>query len=283
MPEIQASTGSLQQRCYIALMSNDPKEKCALTAELADWFDSTYLANPIELDQSTSAIKHQTAQIINTPGRPRKPDLVLPKLLKKRGLGTQPGRNHLMHAVAHIEFNAINLALDAVYRFANQPIQFYADWLRVAKEEAKHFSLVCEYLYTHNIQYGDYPAHDGLWDMCLRTNDNVLARMALVPRVLEARGLDVTPGLIAKLEQAKDFQAAEVLQIIYNEEIDHVRIGSDWFIFHCKQQNQEPKTTFLDCVEKYLHGELRGPFNLTARQKAGFSKAELDYLSKNYG
>jgi len=262
---------SLQLRCYEAIMSQSLHEKCDLTDQLFEDFH-----------QNKLAIDHQEPLPINSPGRPAKPELVLPKKLKKRGIASQLGRNHLMHAVAHIEFNAINLALDAAYRFADQPIQFYADWLRVAKEEAMHFQMVCEYLNHNDIAYGDFPAHDGLWDMCVRTDDNVLARMALVPRVLEARGLDVTPSMIEKLIQANDNKAAAVLERIYQDEIDHVRIGSDWFIYHCQQQKRDPQSTFLDCVEKYLHGELRGPFNLTARQKAGFTQSELAYLSANY-
>ena len=262
---------SLQKACYATLMLADPKEKCEQVKLLHD----TFLYGELAID-------HQTAEPISAPGRPEKPELVLPKLLKKRGIGSQHGRNHLMHAVAHIEFNAINLALDAVYRFADQPEQYYADWLSVAAEEATHFKLVCNYLSSNNVHYGDYPAHDGLWDMCIRTSNNVLARMALVPRVLEARGLDVTPTLIEKLTNAGDLAAADVLKIIYKDEIDHVRIGSDWFVFHCQQQKKEPQETFLHCVENYLHGELRGPFNLTARQKAGFTATELAYLNKHY-
>ena len=262
---------SLQQACYDALMEQHVENKCSLVHALYSDFQQEIL----ELD-------HKIAQKINEPGRPDLPELVLPKLLKKRGIGSQHGRNHLMHAIAHIEFNAINLALDAAYRFAEQPQQFYNDWLRVAAEEATHFDLVCDYLAAQGVHYGDYPAHDGLWDMCTRTADNVLARMALVPRVLEARGLDVTPTLIDKLTNAHDFAAVKVLKIIYDDEIDHVRIGSDWFVYHCQQQNREPQETFLDCVENYLHGELRGPFNLTARQQAGFTETELAYLNKHY-
>ena len=262
---------SLQQACYDALMERHAEQKCSLVHALYS-----------EFQQETLKPDHKIALEIIEPGRPDKPELVLPKFLKKRGIGSQHGRNHLMHAVAHIEFNAINLALDAAYRFKEQPYQFYADWLRVAAEEATHFSLVCDYLKAQGVNYGDFPAHDGLWDMCIRTADNVLSRMALVPRVLEARGLDVTPTLIDKLINANDLAAADVLKVIYNDEIDHVRIGSDWFVFHCKQQNLEPQKTFLDCVETYLHGELRGPFNLTARQQAGFTETELAYLNKNY-
>ena len=271
MTSIVHPTQSLQKACYQALMAQDPTEKCKLTLALSQKFNQNFL----EID-------HKPPEQISVPGRPKKPKLVLPKHLKKRGIATQTGRNHLMHAVAHIEFNAINLALDAVYRFANQPRQFYVEWLRVAEEEAKHFKLVSQYLKSNSIAYGDFPAHDGLWDMCLRTSEDILARMALVPRVLEARGLDVTPSLIEKLIQAKDDKAADVLQLIYEEEIDHVRIGSDWFVYHCHQRKLEPKNTFLYYVKKYLHGELRGPFNLTARQKAGFTEVELKYLQDHY-
>jgi len=262
---------SLQLLCYSALMEVQPDKKCQLVDEL----EKAYKKNEL-------SIEHTSPEKILTPGRPSKPELVLPKFLKKRGIAKQSGRNHLMHAVAHIEFNAINLALDAVYRFADQPADYYRDWLRVAAEEAKHFGLVCDYLAKHGVTYGDFPAHDGLWDMCVRTQHNILARMALVPRVLEARGLDVTPSLIEKLKQAGDKDAVAVLELIYAEEVEHVRIGSDWFVFQCKQQALEPEKTFLDCVEKYLHGELRGPFNLTARQKAGFTVTELAYLTKHY-
>ena len=262
---------SLQQACYDALMEENPLDKCNQAQHLHQQM----------LDHAI-AIKHKTPKEIRQPGRPDKPELVLPKHLHKRGIGKQPGRNHLMHAVAHIEFNAINLALDAAYRFADQPMQFYCDWVRVASEEAKHFGLVCDYLAKHNVFYGDFPAHDGLWDMCVRTQDSVLSRMALVPRVLEARGLDVTPSIIEKLSAVGDTDAISVLEVIFNDEIDHVRIGSDWFIYHCKKQALEPQSTFLECIEKYLHGELRGPFNLTARQKAGFTNSELAYLKQNY-
>ncbi len=262
---------SLQQSCYDALMETNPQNKCAITQHLHE-----------QMQKHALSIDHKAALKNIQPGRPEKPELVLPKQLHKRGIGKQSGRNHLMHAVAHIEFNAINLALDAAYRFAGQPRQFYSDWIRVASEEAKHFGLVCHYLEKHNIDYGDFPAHDGLWDMCVRTQDNVLSRMALVPRVLEARGLDVTPSIIEKLSAVGDSDAVHVLEIIFNDEIDHVRIGSDWFVYHCKQQALEPQATFLDCVKKHLHGELRGPFNLTARQKAGFTDSELAYLEQNY-
>ena len=264
-------SNSLQQACYDALMECSAEKKCSLVQALYSDFQ-----------QGNLKLDHKEPRDIIEPGKPEKPELVLPKFLKKRGIGSQHGRNHLMHAVAHIEFNAINLALDAVYRFSDQPHQYYADWLRVAFEEAKHFGLVCDYLAAQGVHYGDYPAHDGLWDMCIRTADDVLARMALVPRVLEARGLDVTPALIDKLCNANDHDAVKVLEVIYADEIGHVRIGSDWFVHHCQRRNLEPQDTFLHCVETHLHGELRGPFNLTARQKAGFTESELAYLNQHY-
>ena len=264
-------TESLQDACHDALMTCSPEQKCLAVQNVHD-----------QLKSRSLVIQHENPKLINQPGRPEEPTLVAPRLLAKRGIASQQGRNRLMHAVAHIEFNAINLALDAAYRFASQPEQFYLDWVRVAAEEAKHFQLITAYLNDNGVSYGDMPAHDGLWDMCKRTSHDLIARMALVPRVLEARGLDVTPGIIKKLEHVKDQQAVAILQVIYQDEIDHVRIGSHWFVYQCQQQSLEPETTFLHCVEQYLHGELRGSFNLTARQTAGFTQSELAYLQKHY-
>ena len=260
---------SLREGSYAALMENDPPLKCQLVAEL----------HQRSFDQASLAPSSINDVIV--PGRPEKPELVTPKLVKKRGLTTQLGRNHLMHALAHIEFNAINLALDAIYRFSDQPNQFYLDWLSVAADEARHFLLVCNYL-QHDIEYGDFPAHDGLWDMCRRTSNHVVDRMALVPRVLEARGLDVSPALIEKLKNQHDNAAAEVINTIYHDEIEHVRIGSKWFNHQCEQQNLDPQKTFFKCIEKHLYGDLRGPFNLPARQQAGFSEIELENIINKY-
>ena len=183
-----------------------------------------------------------------------------------------------MHAIAHIEFNAINLALDAAYRFRNQPDEYYSDWIGVAADEARHFLLIQGYLNQHNCDYGDYPAHNGLWDMAVRTQHDVIARMALVPRVMEARGLDVTPQIIERLARVKDHDAVKILQTIYNDEIEHVKIGSRWFYYQCDQNDRDPKTTFLEMIDLHLHGELKGPFNFEARLLAGFNDQELDYL-----
>jgi len=212
-------------------------------------------------------------------GRPEFPRLVHPRELPRRGFGTQKGRITMMHAVAHIEFNAINLALDAVHRFRHMPCEYYRDWLRVADEEARHFSMVRGYLREYNHDYGDFDAHNGLWEMAEKTAADVLERMALVPRVLEARGLDVTPGIIEKLKQAEDAEAVAILEIIYREEIGHVKIGTHWFRYVCESRGLEPVATFSQLLRKHFPNGLHGPFNMDARNQAGFSETEMRYLT----
>lgn len=265
---------SLRDSSYAALMESDPQRKCLLVAKISN----TQQQQPFDRPSFPPSSIHD----VTTPGRPKSPELVAPKFVKKRGISTQLGRNYLMHALAHIEFNAINLALDAIYRFSDQPDDFYLDWLNVAADEARHFSLVCDYLKTHNTAYGDFPAHDGLWDMCRRTANDIVDRMALVPRVLEARGLDVSPALIEKLKHQQDHAAVEVVNTIYHDEIEHVRIGSKWFNYHCEKRQLDPQKTFLNCIEKHLHGDLRGPFNLEARHAAGFSANEMENILNKY-
>ena len=185
-----------------------------------------------------------------------------------------------MHSFAHIEFNAINLALDAAYRFQQMPQKFTIDWLKVAKEEAHHFSLINAYLKDHDIEYGDFPAHNGLWDMAFKTSHDVLHRMALVPRVMEARGLDVTPKMITRFEQSGDFQAAEIMQVIYHDEIGHVRIGNYWYQHLCTERKLDSRQTFRDLIDLYFQGKVRGPFNWSARLEAGFTETELQMLEQ---
>lgn len=215
---------------------------------------------------------------IGEPGRPERPLLVSPRSLAQRGLGTDAGRAALVHAVAHIEFNAINLAWDAVYRFRGMPPAFYADWVAVARDEARHFSLLTQRLAGFGLAYGDLPAHDGLWDMARRTADSCLARMALVPRVLEARGLDVTPGMIERLRVVGDAATIAILQQILEEEVAHVAAGSRWFGWCCEQAGLDAADTFAQLLRQYYHGALRGPFNRPHRLAAGFSVRELDQL-----
>lgn len=217
---------------------------------------------------------------IGEPGRPEKPILIAPSDVPKRRLGTQEGLVALIHAVAHIEFNAINLAWDAVYRFRNFPEQYYRDWIQVAMEEANHFQLLRNRLIELGSDYGALAAHNGLWEMASRTAFDPMVRMALVPRVLEARGLDVTPGIVNRLRNAGDERTVAVLEIILRDEIGHVAIGSHWFKYLCAQRDLDSEQTFLQLVEQYFAGQLSGPFYYTARQQAGFTETELAALDR---
>ena len=213
------------------------------------------------------------------PGKPAKPELVSPLGVKRRGMNTPEGRAALIHALAHIEFNAINLALDAIWRFADMPPEYYADWLKVADEEALHFTLLTEHLHTLGYAYGDFPAHNSLWEMAAKTDADILARIALVPRTMEARGLDASPPLRAKLAQAGDMAAAAILDIILRDEIGHVAIGNRWFAWLCHVRQLEPIATYAALATQYDAPTLRGPFNLEARRAAGFSEQELAALA----
>lgn len=263
----------LYQACYQCLMENNLLKKQDCAKQLyADWNAGLY-----ELESREGAIAVQSIPI---PGCPSKPELVPLNQLKRRKLSTDKGRATLLHAIAHIEFNAINLALDAIYHFRGMPDDYYQDWLQVASEEAYHFSLLEQRLQQMGYEYGDFPAHNGLWKSCIETDHDVMVRMALVPRVLEARGLDVTPGIMAKLKSVGDQQSVDILKIILQDEIGHVRIGSRWFHYCCEQRQVNPEKTFLKLIDEYLQGGLRGPFYEEARLQAGFSKKELDILTK---
>jgi uncharacterized ferritin-like protein (DUF455 family) len=228
-----------------------------------------------ELQRSAQALP---AQKIEIPGRPAKPVLVLPKQMKQRKLHHLEGRIALLHAVAHIEFNAINLALDAVYRFREMPEAYYSDWLQVAAEEAYHFALVRTRLRELGADYGDLPAHNGLWEHALKTDHDVLVRMALVPRVLEARGLDVTPPMMERLREVGDEATADVLAIILRDEVGHVRMGSHWYRYCCELRGVEPESTFRQLLREVLQAPVRGPFYREGRLQAGFSAEELEQL-----
>jgi uncharacterized ferritin-like protein (DUF455 family) len=212
------------------------------------------------------------------PGRTERPRLVDPREVQARTPFTREGRAALLHAVAHIELNAINLALDAVWRFPGMPRAYYADWLRVAAEEALHFSLLTEHLATLGCRYGDHPAHDGLWAMTARTAGDITARMALVPRTLEARGLDATPPMQARLRQAGDLRAVEILDVILRDEIGHVAIGNHWYRWLCIREGLDPVAHYAVLAERHRAPKLRGPFNLEARSAAGFTDSELSAL-----
>jgi len=250
-----------------ALAENDPAAKCSRVDAL--W-------------AGVGGARPEPPPAISPPraGRPAWPALVHPSELPRRGLGSEAGRAALLHAVAHIEFNAINLALDAALRFPDLPPAFYRDWLSVAHDEARHFRLLVERMADTGVHYGDLPAHDGLWEMAERTAHDPLLRMALVPRVLEARGLDVTPGMIERLRAAGDEPSAACLEIILDEEVGHVAIGSKWFRYLCRQRGLAPEATFRSLLAEYYAGGLRGPFNHGARLEAGFSESELEALER---
>ena len=214
----------------------------------------------------------------NIPGLPTKPNLVSPKDVARRNMRTTEGRAIMIHALAHIEFNAINLALDAIWRFAKMPEQYYFDWLKVAAEEAYHFNLLNDHLIKLGYVYGDFPAHNSLWEMATRTTDDILARIALVPRTMEARGLDASPALRLKLAQVGDMEAAAILDIILRDEIGHVAIGNHWFNWLCEARGLEPISTYAELAKKYEAPTPRKPFNHQARLAAGFTEQELAWL-----
>ena len=235
-------------------------------------------AQGLRAASTASGAKLALAEPPGLPGRPALPRLVAPAQLLGRSVHTVEGRAALLHALAHIEFNAIDLALDAVWRFAAMPERYYTDWLQVAAEESHHFQLLRARLQQMGHDYGDFPAHNGLWEMVERTCGDVLARMALVPRTLEARGLDAAPPMRAKLAAAGDTRAAEILDVILRDEVGHVAIGNHWFRWCCTQRQLDPVATYRELATRYRAPRLRGPFNLEARRSAGFDEAELAEL-----
>ncbi len=246
-----------------------PEEKCRAVTDL---YSAVDLGN-FDFDP------HTPVTSIGVAGHPERPVLVEPSKVRRRRLGSEEGRAALVHAITHIEFNAINLALDAAYRFRDMPRQFYLDWISVAADEARHFQLLSTRLQSMGFSYGEFPAHNGLWEMAQKTADDCMKRMALVPRVLEARGLDVTPGMIERLMTAGDDETARILEVILEEEVRHVEIGSHWFRICCDQRGLAPESTFLGLLQENFSGSLRGPFNIPARMKAGFTQREMDAIS----
>jgi uncharacterized ferritin-like protein (DUF455 family) len=253
------------------LDADTPDTKVAMTAAAAAAFARGDLAIPADAPPPRP---------IGMPGRPGRPKLVSARALPQRGFGTPEGRAGFVHAIAHIEFNAIDLAWDAVYRFRGLPQAYYADWVGVASDEARHFMLLRGRLRQLGHDYGDFDAHNGLWEMAEKTADDGLARMALVPRVLEARGLDVTPGMIVKLRALGDDATAAILEVILREEVAHVAAGSRWFRWHCERVGVDPGARFREILVEHARGSLRGPFNREARSAAGFDEDELAALEQ---
>lgn len=255
------------EQCALALACEDPQQKCLLTAALrADWQDGKLDAAPRAVDIVC--------------GRPARPELVPPAALPARNAQTTEGRAALIHAIAHIEFNAINLALDHVVRFQHMPAAYISDWLKVAAEEAYHFGLVRDHLQTLGYAYGDFVGHDGLWQMTLKTAHDPLARMALVPRLLEARGLDATPPIQKKLQSVGDVEAVNILGIILRDEVGHVAVGDYWFRVFCAERGIEPEATYRRLITEYAAPWPQPPLNTAARISAGFSLAELEKLAE---
>lgn len=209
------------------------------------------------------------------PGRPQRPPLVHPRDVPSRGIGTPTGRAALLHAIAHIEFNAIDLALDAVWRFAGMPHAWYLDWASVAVDEARHFNALSEELVRRGHAYGDFDAHDGLWEMAMKTRHDPLVRVALVPRLMEARGLDVTPGIMKRLTGAGDHAAVDILAMILREEVRHVQVGNDWYGRLCAERGLNPMDHWDVIAQAHGASRPQGPFNIEARLQAGFRTEEL--------
>ncbi|NEV60457.1 DUF455 family protein [Thiorhodococcus minor] len=264
------STDNLFTAAARCLTETDPERKRTLAQQLATNWQAGRL----------SADAERAEPVTQSAGLPARLALVPPRQLVARKLSSRDGRAAMIHAVAHIEFNAINLACDAVQRFRDLPPAFYSDWIRVAAEEAEHFGLMGERLRDLGYDYGDFPAHNGLWEMAQRTAHDPLTRMALVPRVLEARGLDVTPGMIERFQAADDSETAARLGIILRDEVGHVAAGSRWLRTLCQERGLEPSSHFFRLLDDYMTGDIRGPLNLTDRRRAGFDAEELERLER---
>lgn len=220
------------------------------------------------------------------PARPTRPALVSPRELRRRRLGSPEGRAALLHAIAHIELNAIDLAADMIARFSDAPDvakdrdAFIADWSSVCDDEARHFVMITDRLEELGFAYGDFPAHNGLWDAAMQTNADIAARLSIAPLVLEARGLDVTPGMIVKLDQANDRKSASVLEIIYAEEVGHVAIGMKWLQHVAAYRGKDSQILFRGMVREHFRGAIKPPFNHEARDKAGLKLSFYEGLTR---
>jgi uncharacterized ferritin-like protein (DUF455 family) len=257
------NTQSLAERAVAVLTTAGGREKTALSrAHAAAWFAAKAAGAPVPLGHATPP---------DNPARPDRPELLAPRDVPQRGTGTDAGRIALLHAVAHIELNAVDLHWDIIARFAHIPMPpgFADDWVRAADEESKHFNLICDCLEDMGSHYGALPAHAGMWRAAVDTKDDLMARLAVVPMVLEARGLDVTPGMIGIFRKAGADRAVAALEVIYAEEVAHVAYGSKWFHFLCGRHDLDPKSMFHDLVLRYFHGALKPPFNEEKRAEAG--------------
>lgn len=253
------------RKCFLTA---DPDEKMALSLDIVGWWESGQL----------EWREGESPEQLNNPGRLEKPELVDPRKVKNRGFKSLQQRAALIHALAHIEITAVNLAWDSVYRYRHLPLEYYQDWIKTAKEETGHFLALRERLRDMGYDYGDFPAHDELWQMAVKTADELMDRMAIVHRVLEARALDVVPQAVERFNAIGDTRTSRELIIIANDEIGHVNAGSRWFRYRCEQQGLDPEVTFFKLLDQYLKSYPKGPFNREARIKAGFSLAEMQKL-----
>lgn len=262
---------TLRAGAIAAISAADLDEKVRLTQATAKaWYARTLsLRSPLDPPSPTR------------PGRPDKPTLVPPNQMKKRSLHTKHGRVALLHAICHIELNAVDLALDIVARFADQPVprSFFDGWMLVASEEAKHFGMVRQRLRELDADYGDLPAHDGLWEAAHHTRNDLTARLAVVPLILEARGLDVTPSMRDKLIELGDTESADIFSVIYEDEKGHVAVGAKWFRFLCAREKRDPAAAFKELVRSNFRGGLKAPFNDIARAEAGLTPSFYRSLS----
>ena len=262
---------SLRAAATAAVTAADLDVKVRLTRETASRWTGGALSVRSPLDPP----------LPERPGRPERPVLVPPRMLKKRSLHVERGRIALMHALAHIELNAIDLALDIVARFASVgvPRSFFDGWMRVADDEARHFTLLRNRLKSLGADYGDLPAHDGLWQAAHQTRNDLEARLAVVPLILEARGLDITPSMIEKLLDVGDEETAAILRVIYEDEKKHVAIGAKWFRFFCAKRRIDPAQRFQELVRLNFRGDVQPPFNDLARAAAGLTPSFYRALS----
>lgn len=262
LPDL-AEMPDLANMAVNVLTTADGRAKTALGRRYAAaWFAARKAGVPLAVGHAAPPLR---------PARPQKPDLLAPRDVPRRRPGTEAGRIALLHAVAHIELNAVDLHWDIIARFTNtpMPLGFYDDWVKAADEEAKHFNLMCDCLETMGSHYGALPAHAGMWRAAEDTVDDLLGRLAVVPMVLEARGLDVTPSMIEVFRKAGDTRAIAALEVIYGEEVGHVAYGAKWFNWLCGRDGLDPKDVFHDLVRRYFHGALKPPFNEEKRAEAG--------------
>lgn len=251
----------LAEACLSVLQTADARDKAAMARRVAEAWRMGRLTR--------NSQKHDPWP--DRPARPARPELLSPRDMPRRKINGGAGRKAQLHALAHIELNAIDLAFDIVGRFIDAPLpqEFLSDWIKVGADEARHFLMLADRLADFDMHYGDLPAHDGLWQAAYDTRHDLLARLAVVPLVLEARGLDVTPTMMAKFEAAGDTQSALMLNIIYEDEKTHVGAGSKWFTTLCAQQNIDAEHCFHEKVDTYFAGQLKPPFNDAARSEAG--------------